>query len=200
MKTIDTKGFLCPKPLIMTKTAMKEMVAGEEFKVISDNETAKDNLVDFLTDHQASPEVTMTDGVFEVLAVMPLDETVEVEPENYCRPPAPQDYVVALKSDKMGIGDDDLGNILIKGYVNTLRELEKAPTHVILYNSGVKLAVEGSGVDESLKYLEENGVKIIVCGTCADFFNLKSQIKIGTISNMYVIAEALAQAGSVVYP
>ena len=201
MKIIDTKGFLCPKPLIMTKQAMKEMAPGEEFMVITDNETAKDNLMTFLTDQQARPEGTINQGIFKVKAVMPLENVAEPYPESYCKnPESSHEYVVVLKNDKMGLGDDDLGAILMKGYVNALREAGNAPSHIILYNAGVKLAIKGSGVEDSLKYLEKNGVKIIVCGTCADFFGLKQQVKAGIISNMYVIAETLAQAGHVVYP
>ncbi len=98
----------------------------------------------------------------------------------------------------MGRGDDELGGILIRSFLHTLSEVEPLPATMIFINSGVKLTVEGSPVLEDLRLLEEKGIGIVACGTCLGYFELKEQVGVGEISNMYTIAETLLAAGNVV--
>jgi intracellular sulfur oxidation DsrE/DsrF family protein len=78
--------------------------------------------------------------------------------------------------------------------------LEKKPVRLILINSGVRLAVEGSEVLETLKKLSAEGVEIFACGTCLDFYQLKEKLSVGEISNMYDIAQSLLEADRLVRP
>jgi hypothetical protein len=64
----------------------------------------------------------------------------------------------------------------------------------------VKLATQDSEVLDDLKNLATTGVEMLVCGTCANFFNIKDQIAVGIISNMYDIAGAMSRAGRLVVP
>ncbi|WP_281646530.1 sulfurtransferase-like selenium metabolism protein YedF [Parendozoicomonas sp. Alg238-R29] len=214
---LDARGCLCPQPLIKTRRLWKTLNTGETFRVLLDNEIAHANLLSFLNDQNAQPQTSRDDDDWVIDAVRSkgADNASKKEAE---KSPAPQtaqvaaltptesfqkaapDYVVALKSDRMGQGDDDLGQILVKGYINTLLELDNKPKTIVLYNGGVKLATESSGADVSLKALENSGVDVIVCGACVDFFEIKDQLAAGRISNMYDIAEKLAAAGHVVYP
>lgn len=108
--------------------------------------------------------------------------------------------VINICSNKMGRGDDDLGDILIQSFVNTLIQLDPLPSTIILYNSAVLLCTEDSAVLDSLKALELKNVNILVCGTCADFYNIKDKIAVGTISNMYAIVETLNNADRIINP
>jgi len=108
--------------------------------------------------------------------------------------------VVNITSDKMGRGDDDLGGILMQSFVNTLIKLDPIPSKIIFYNSAVTLCIESSPVVDSLKELENKGVELLICGTCADFFDIKDKIGAGTISNMYTILETLNSADRVITP
>ena len=47
---------------------------------------------------------------------------------------------------------------------------------------------------------ERQGVEIRTCGTCLDFYKLKETLAVGSITNMYAIAETLAAAGKVIKP
>ena len=100
----------------------------------------------------------------------------------------------------MGHGNDELGAILMKSFIHTAIDLEHGPDVMILYNTGVKLATPDSGVVDDLKALEAKGVKILVCGTCVNFFELGGKIAAGIVSNMYDIAGALSTAGRIVKP
>ena len=46
--------------------------------------------------------------------------------------------------------------------------------------------------------MEAQGVEIRTCGTCLDFYKLKETLAVGSITNMYAIAETLAAAGKVI--
>jgi selenium metabolism protein YedF len=106
--------------------------------------------------------------------------------------------VVAVSSNNMGRGDDDLGQVLIRSYLHTLTEVEPRPDTLIFFNSGVKLATEGSQSLDDLAVLEKQGVQILLCGTCLGHFNLKDRVAVGEISNMYAISETMLRATKVV--
>ncbi len=201
IQTIDTRGHLCPTPLIMAKKAIKSATAGEELLILSDNATSCQNLVQYLTDLGAQPHQTNAGNEFHITIRVPEAKSNAPEPKMYCAVPSPQkSYVVVIKGDKMGHGDDGLGSILIRAFVNSLKDADQLPTHIILYNTGVKLALKSTDTGESLAALHQLGVEIIVCGTCADYFSIKEQLAVGTISNMYQITKITAEAGHVVYP
>jgi selenium metabolism protein YedF len=88
----------------------------------------------------------------------------------------------------------------MKGFLNALNEQPVLPTHLIFYNSGVKLTTADSGVLTSLQTLEEGGVEILVCGTCIDFYEIKAQMAVGRISNMFTITETMAKTGHILKP
>lgn len=215
--TLDARGLLCPQPLIQTRRLLKTLLAGECFQVIVDNEIAHLNLMTFFEDQGMNPECVAESGEWVITATCQTSGRQSGATENTAgddvvpvtkntQPPVQSsddlvsDYMVVLNSDRMGLGDDDLGSILIKGYLNTLKEIERKPSTIILYNGGARLAAEGSGADSALQALEALSVDIIVCGACVDFFELQGKLAAGRISNMYEIAEKIAVAGHVVYP
>ena len=106
--------------------------------------------------------------------------------------------VVVINSDKMGRGDEELGARLMANFLKRLVEAESKPQMVMLYNSGVKLAVKGSPVLESLQSLENLGIEIISCGTCVNFYGLADQIEAGSVSNMPEIVKVLTEAKTIV--
>ena len=105
-----------------------------------------------------------------------------------------------LSSDQMGGGNEELGRILMKGFVYALTQLEELPETVLLYNGGAKLSVEGSQSLEDLKNLEAQGVEILTCGTCLNFYELADKLKVGSVTNMYEIVEKMSGARLVIRP
>jgi selenium metabolism protein YedF len=100
----------------------------------------------------------------------------------------------------MGHGSEELGRILIQACINTISSLEPQPSAVIFYNGGVEFACEGSPVLSALEEIEKKGIKILVCGTCLDYFSLKEKRKVGVASNMFEILSTLAAAGHIINP
>jgi selenium metabolism protein YedF len=112
--------------------------------------------------------------------------------------PARGPVVVAVGSAEMGNGDPRLGRILMKSFLYSLTQLDELPQTVLFFNGGVRMTTEGSESIEDLKALESQGVEILSCGTCLDFYGLKDKLLVGGITNMYVIAQTMAGAGNVV--
>jgi selenium metabolism protein YedF len=106
--------------------------------------------------------------------------------------------VVVVSKNYMGQGSEELGKILIKGFLFSLIQLETPPKAVLVFNSGVLLTVEGANTLDDLLELEKAGTQIEICGTCADYYSVKSTLGVGRIVNMMTITEQMASAGSVI--
>jgi selenium metabolism protein YedF len=89
---------------------------------------------------------------------------------------------------------------LISNFIKALKDLDKLPQHMVFYNKGVTLAVKNSPVIEHIKDLEKMGVEIHLCATCVNYYKLEKYVEVGTLSNMYSIAELMAAAGNVIRP
>ena len=112
--------------------------------------------------------------------------------------PASGQIVLAISSDGMGQGDDELGRVLLRSHLHVLSEVTPRPDVLIFFNSGVRLAAEGSPALDDLSTLASRGVQILLCGTCLGHFELKDKVAVGEISNMYTITETMLRADRVV--
>ena len=82
----------------------------------------------------------------------------------------------------------------------SVTQLDTLPKTMLFYNGGATLTTEGSDSLEDLKSLEAQGVEIMTCGTCLDYYGLKDKLAVGTVTNMYSIVETMAKAGRIVRP
>jgi selenium metabolism protein YedF len=114
--------------------------------------------------------------------------------------PGGSGLVYIISSASMGRGNDDLGWALLQTYLQTICKVKPLPTKMLFYNGGVRLVAEESGALNALRALQDQGVEILACGTCLDFFGLKAKIQVGRISNMYEIMTAVAEADKVISP
>ena len=105
-----------------------------------------------------------------------------------------------LSSQCMGEGDPELGTALMKSYIYALSQQDQLPSTILFYNSGVKLACQDAPTLEDLKSLEAQGVEILACGTCLNFYGLSEKLQAGSVTNMYVIAEKMSQASLIIKP
>jgi selenium metabolism protein YedF len=204
MRIVDTKGQPCPAPIITTKRVLKDAKTGETFKVLTDSQTSLNNLTKFLKDNSTEFSVEDTDGIWTIIVTKKSDVTSQVKAEEYCTPSVPHftrgNFIIAFTSDKMGEGNEELGHILMINFIKAVKELEKLPEKMIFYNNGVKLGSDGSPVLEHLKEIERMGVGILLCATCAKYYSLEDKIKVGSLSNMYEIAQVMASTGNVIKP
>lgn len=199
-KTIDARGQVCPKPLIMTKQALREAAPGEKFTLLTDNETSRKNVERFLSDTRTTFVTSRQDDVHSITVTKASADLISPSTEDCCTPSASKPHIVVISSERMGQGPEDLGEILMKAFVNTINEVQPLPSAVLLYNGGVRLVVDGSPLIEPMKELEKRGVQILCCGTCLDFYGVKQTLRVGEITNMYVILEKMTEAGHIVRP
>jgi selenium metabolism protein YedF len=204
MRIIDTKGQQCPAPLIATRKALKESHTGESFIVLTDNKTSFENVSRFLRDNKTEFKVEEREGVWTLTVTKSTATEPEVKAEDYCTNDVPHfkqgDFVIVFVSDKMGEGDEELGRTLMINFIKAIKDLDVLPKNLVFYNNGVKLGTADSPVCGHLKEIESMGVGLLFCGTCVNFYLLQEKVKIGTLSNMFEIAQVMASAGNVIKP
>ena len=202
MVTVNAMGDKCPVPVIKTKKALDALTGPEEVEVLVDNETAVKNVTKLAESTGAAvTSEKLGEGEYKVkINVAGNAEAAVTEVGDSCGCFVTGDTIAVFSSDKMGQGNDELGGVLIKGCIYAITQLEELPKKMIFYNGGAKLTCEGSDSLEDLKNLESQGVEIMTCGTCLDYYGLKEKLAVGTVTNMYSIVESMQQAGKIIKP
>ena len=225
-RLIDARGMLCPLPVIETKKVLREIKEGL-VEVLVDNEIAVQNLSKMATelkiihssekisdDHYvvrmelsgnpSGHQSEHTSQKNQIQANVPqkdsniiIKDINSVENEDDARK---ETCVVVISADHMGEGDEQLGKTLMKGFIYALTELDQLPDKIIHYHGGAKLTVEGSDSLEDLKLLESQGVEILTCGACLNFYGITDQLLVGSVTNMYTIAEIMMSATKIIKP
>jgi len=190
---IDARNQACPKPVIMTKKALDNISEGVVTTIV-DNEVAKENVSKLAKSLDFDYTVEKGQANEYFIHITKGEVVNEASEINSCIPNTFKDLAIIFGNDKLGQGSEELGNILIKGYIYTLTESTPFPSTLIFLNNGVRLTVEGSPVLEDLIKLQSEGVEILSCGTCLDFYHVKDKLSVGEISNMYTIVEKMKNA------
>ena len=201
-KIIDCRGMACPLPVVHTKKAAEELSAGDVLTVLVDNEIAVQNLQRFAA-HKgfAATGEKKAQQEFAVTITLSGDAAETAQAAQNCTPDTrKKGLLVVLSANTMGTGDPKLGASLMKAFVFALTRQDRLPETVLCYNSGAYLTCEGADTLEDLKLLESEGVKILTCGTCLDFYGLKKKLAVGGVTNMYDIVERMEQAVSIIQP
>lgn len=203
MQILDMLGQPCPIPVIQAKKALAQPgTAGVVVTV--DNQAAVKNLEKMALGmgHGFSFQQQGED-IF--LVTLTANDTppppVHSAPQPACPQPVETGDIaptVLIGSDKMGEGSDELGRILIKGFLFALTELPTPPKAAIFLNGGALLTTQGANTVPDLQALAQKGVKIVTCGTCANFYNITQNLAVGEIANMMDIATLLAEAGRLI--
>ena len=194
IKVVDARGLACPQPVILTRKAMAESAA---VTTIVDSETSRDNVRRMAEKHGRRVLIEEVGDEFHLQIVA---EGVEVKSKVAAAPDAPLSgsLVLVVPDKKMGRGDELLGEILIRGFFHTLGEIQPLPEKIIFFNAGVWLTVDDSPILDDLQALEGSGITILACGTCLNHFGIVDRLAVGTVSNMYDIAETMLAAARVV--
>ena len=198
---VNAIGENCPIPLVKAKKAIEGLTESAIVEISVDNEIAVQNVTKMVNQKNlefTTEKITESHYIIKVKCGEIVEE--EVINEVVSTVEKEEKMVVVISSDKMGEGHDELGKVLIKGFIYAITQLEKLPKAVLLYNGGVKLSSEGSDSIEDLKLLEEKGVEILSCGTCLNFYDLTDKLQVGNVTNMYTIVEELSSATNIIRP
>ena len=189
---LDAAGKACPIPVIMAK---KELDNGtQSLEIIVDGQTQIDNL-ERLGNTYGRPISTSPNGDKFLVSFADGDGKIPEAANSF----KDDSYAVFFNKAAVGSGDAELGLNLAKMAIYTLSESENIPTYVLFMNDGVKLTtgIEPQIID-NLNTLIEKGAKVLVCGTCLNFFGIKDDCKIGTVSNMFDILGAMQDVSKVI--
>lgn len=208
-KIIDNRGLSCPLPVINTKKALDELIKEgiDEFSlmVIVDNEAAKENVMRFAS--TAGYQTTAERKEEGICILIEKSGSKDNEKEKSrqmgelccgAKEGTEKETLVMITSSALGQGSEELGKILMRSFIFTLKETEPLPAKILFLNSGVFLTTEGSPVLDELQELAERGVEIFSCGTCLDYYKLKEKLAVGHVTNMYDTVEAVQAAAKVI--
>ncbi len=206
MKTVDTRGLTCPAPLIRTRQGLTEAAPDETVQILIDNPTSLSNVKRYLTDNKLEFAIREEGSLAIVTVTRGAGAEISANETEYCTTAIPQAHsgnrktVVAVTSERMGNGDDELGTKLMVSFFRTLVLVEPVPASVVFYNAGVKLALDDSPVLDHIKELKERGTAIYLCSTCINHFGIKDRLPVGSFSDMYQILNVLKDADHIIRP
>ena len=202
-KIIDCKGMNCPLPVVNAKKAAEELQADDVLTVLVDNEIAVQNLTRFAehkgfnasAEKKADKEYAVIMTISGAAAEETRDEEIACVMDSRRK-----GMLVVLSANVMGTGDPKLGTSLMKAFVFALTKQDQLPDTILCYNTGAYLTCEGADTLEDLKLLESEGVTVLTCGTCLDFYGLKEKLAVGGVTNMYDIVERMENAAQIIRP
>lgn len=210
MVMVNAMGDACPIPVIKTKKAIQALTEPDTIEVLVDNEIAVKNVSKMAASEGGSVSAEqLGEGEYKVTIVISdkkssqaEDGRADLDLETVCIDDCctGKNMVVVIASDRMGEGNDELGKVLIKGFIFAVTQLEELPKTILFYNGGATLTTEGSESLADLKLLEEQGVEILTCGTCLDYYGLKDKLCVGNVTNMYTIVETMNAADKIMRP
>ena len=203
---VDAMGDTCPIPVVKTKNAIKTMQESGMVEVHVDNEIAVQNLTKMakIKGYPVQSE-KLSEQEYRVnmqisVSGEAVHEAAEEQPE-VCTPDARKNNkVIVISSNQMGAGSEELGKTLLKAFIYAVTQQDELPKTMLFYNSGVYMTCEDSPAIEDLKSLEAQGVEILSCGTCLNYYGLTDQLKVGGVTNMYVIVETMEQEDLMIKP
>jgi len=195
-KEIDCRGLACPAPVLQTKEAL-EKDRPSVIKVVVDNEASRQNVSRFMESQNLEVTVLQEGTDFHVTGRIGEHASpgppVEEQPET-----AHKKIMVMVANDRMGHGDDELGEKLMVSFLKTLKEMGEELWRLVFVNNGVKLTIEGSDVLPVIQELDKEGIHILVCGTCLTHFDLLDKKQVGETTNMLDIVTAMQLADKVI--
>lgn len=202
---VNAMGDACPIPVIKTKKALQELNGAGTVEVLVDNEIAVSNVSKMAASSGGSvTSEKLGEKEYKITIVMgeKADEAAmeqEIEAID-CPTCKKSNTVVVISADHMGEGNEELGKVLIKGFIFAVSQLDELPSAILFYNGGAQLTAEGSDSINDLKEMEAQGVEILTCGTCLDYYGLKEKLVVGSVTNMYSIVEKMNGADKIIRP
>ena len=149
MITVNAIGDTCPIPVVKTKKAIEALTQPDTVETLVDNEVAVENLKKMAAQKGYSCDSSkLDDGSYSVkltIEAVNADELSDTdEASQYACRPAADNRVVVIRSSYMGEGSEELGKVLIKGFIYALSQQDNPPETMLFYNGGAKLTCEGS--------------------------------------------------------
>lgn len=185
MKNVDYSGLACPQPVVQLKKIL-DSGSVESLRVTVDNVAAKENILRLLRSRSITPvEVLDSESSYSIIikgiegsGISSDENDIEFSGVTYI-----------IDKDSIGKGDEELGKKLLIAFQNTLPEVSPKPQTLFFMNKGVFFTLDDSPTLNALKQLAAEGVEIITCGTCTNFFGVTERVALGELGSMYDLLE-----------
>ena len=197
MKEIDARGLACPAPVLQAKAALQEEKLNS-VSIVVDNAAAQQNVQRFLESQGFQTKLEQNGDDYLVFGTCDSEPGAQIQSPVERQSDALKKIMVMCATDRMGFGDDELGLALMVNFLRTLKELGEELWRLVFVNNGVKLTIDGAEVLADLRQYEKEGLKILVCGTCLNHFNLLEKKQVGQTTNMLDIVTAMQLADKVI--
>jgi len=196
METLNCRGLACPQPVLRTKQFIESNPQALEFTVLVDNAASAQNVLRFVESQGCTASLQQKGSDFEIDAVKSRETKGESAGKDVAE--ASQKTLVLITKNTMGSGDDELGAALMLNFLKTIDEMGEALWRLVFLNGGVKLTIDGAEILPVIQHLEAQGVRVLVCGTCLNHFNLLDQKRVGETTNMLDIVTSMQLADKVI--
>ena len=183
--TVDVRGSLCPKPVIETKKVSDANPSAVIITIV-DNEVSRDNVEKFGKSRGYGVDIRQDGKDFYLTMTPNANPVAEI-----CEPMSYGNRVILMTKDYLGEGSEELGRNLMKTFWVCMVEADVKPSKIYFINSSVKMVINDSVHLENIKKLADAGVEIAACGICLDFYGVKEELGVGSITNMYAITDSI---------
>ncbi len=190
---VDARGLGCPKPVIMAEDALKEIEEGT-VEVLVDNEASVSNLKRFAEKYGFHIETDRIEDYWKVKITKGYTCEISVSQTDSEK----KELLMIIGTDTLG-KEEDIGRVLMKGFLETLKVTKELPDMMFFLNAGVKLTTVNHETIELLKEIESMGVEIFSCGTCLKHYGLEESLKVGYRGTTNHIVEGLKEFKKVVW-
>ncbi|HEY9758489.1 MAG TPA: sulfurtransferase-like selenium metabolism protein YedF [Oculatellaceae cyanobacterium] len=222
-KQLDLRGLTCPAPVLKTKALLDDKEV-QRVDVLVDGEVNVNNLSRLarslklmvtstseektegkcfkvtITRHKDDAERTTADAADHSHRTVPTSNASSTQETAAKSKDDSVGTVIFLSKDKFGDGDPEFSNTLLSLFLQTLLSSGHRPRAILLANTGVRLLDKKSSSYKALEDFKAQGVEVLACGLCVEFYGLKDQIPTEQITNMFAIAEFLFAADKVLTP
>lgn len=175
MKQIDCRGLSYLRIIREMKKYFNSIGEGEA-TIVVDSELGRSNVIRYATHKGYRIEQDDEENKFNIK--IEKRGCLEAEEEENI-------FSILVTSDKIGLGDGELGKLLMYEYFESMNEFDELPKEILFLNSAVKLFNKNSKALEDIRLLYQKGVVILINDTSLDYYNLKEDITFGDITSMY---------------
>ncbi|MEA5069706.1 MAG: sulfurtransferase-like selenium metabolism protein YedF, partial [Christensenellaceae bacterium] len=189
-----------PMPVVNARRALADPDV-DAVCVLVDNKIAGQNLEKMASQLGYACSFERRDGHYRVIVARDRDAAFApiAETSNQPKPArASAGATVLIARDALGGGSEELGRLLMKGFIFSLTELDPPPREVIFINGGAHLTSEGANTLPDLMALVEKGARIYTCGTCLNYYGLMDHLAVGEVADMMRIAGMLNGAARLI--
>ena len=149
--------------------------------------------------HRKERVISKHRGQATVISQSPLGVILPETMLDFSQGSEPQPTVV-LRSESLGEGHPELGLQLMTEFFQALLDHPEPPAALLLYHSAVRLALDGSPVQDAIRQLAARGCEVLVCKTSLQKLAAGQRPLTGRVAALAELTDRMRQAGHLLWP